>query len=234
VQAPRDGGSDTPATAEHRGRRTAAAAALAVCLLALTAALAATLARTDERRLGTNDVVVDSVLGTLHGSHRVCQDEERIPAGAAAIVLSVVPGSEPRATLAVEIAAGRRTVATGAGHRWEGDSAVVALRSPVADDIGGRVCIAIRTRPGGGEVGLFGAPARDGQGAVADGSGLGGRLRFEYRQLGERSWWAFAPAVMDRIGRNHAWSGRFVAVIAVLLTIASILLASWQLVRTSR
>jgi hypothetical protein len=207
-------------------------ATFAVGLAALAAGVAVTLARADVRPLSTNDVIVQVPVSNLDGDHRVCQDGERIPAGTAAVMATIVPSARRRAAMSVEIATGGATVASGTASRWQDNAAVVTLRRVVAADVAGRVCLEIRTR--GEEVTLVGASAGEGTDAVADGERLGGRVRFEYLRSGEETWWAFAPTIVERIGRGHAWSGSSVALAAALLTLTSILLAGWQLARVSR
>jgi hypothetical protein len=206
-------------------------ATLAVGALLLAGGIAATLSRADQRRMGTNDVVIQALVGTVTGAREICQGDERIPAGTGAVRVSLVPGSEPRPAVAVAVGAPGSTVATGRGHRWDGDSAIVALHPPVAREVAGRVGGGGPPPTANGEVGLFGAAAGSAVSATDDGQPLGARLRFEYLQSGVRSWWSFAPELVDRIGRAHAWSGSSVALLAGVLSLTSILLAAWLLVR---
>lgn len=209
-------------------------ATLAVAALVVASALAATLSHAEVRRTGTNHVIVEALIGTLSGTHEVCQRGERIPAGTETIRVSLVPGSEPDAevTLAVEANGGAAAVATARGHRWDGNTALLTLSPRVTRDVVGRVCMTIRT-PRQQEVGLFGRYDDTAPSATDGRQTIGGRLRFDYLQAGSASWWAFASTVIDRLGLGHAWSGTSVALLAVLLMSTSIGLAAWLLVRSS-
>lgn len=215
----------------RRGGRAAAIATLAVGLLLLAGGIAVTLSHAEVRPTGTNDVVVETLVGTASGVRTLCQGDERIPADTGAIRVSVTQGSEPRAALAVTVGTPHAPVATGSGHRWDGNAAIVALHPALARDVAGRVCVRVRTREANGEIGLAGVPAADALSATDEGQPIGARLRFEYLRSDAQSWWSFAPELVDRIGRAHAWSGSSVALIAALLSLTSIFLAAWLLAR---
>lgn len=229
----REGGA--PRAVRRGGGRAAAIATLAVGALLLAGGLAVTLSRADVRTAGTDDVTVSGIVATLHGGDRVCQDGERVPAGAAAIALSADHAGGPAPALTVELldAATRARIAAGTtAVAWGLSTASVPLHPPVVRERAVRVCVALGARSSG-TARLLGAPAQGAQSATVRGTPLGGRLRVEYRRASAESWWAFAPTVVDRIGRGHAWSGASVALLAGLLTLTSILLAAWLLVRAS-
>lgn len=79
-----------------------ALAALLLLGAALAAALALTLSHAAPRRSGTNGVGSETVLASLQPGVRVCQSGELLPAGTAAVRLSV-----PTEKLAGASAAGR-------------------------------------------------------------------------------------------------------------------------------
>jgi hypothetical protein len=143
----------------------------------------------------------------------------------------------PRPALEAELmAAGSGTRLAGGVAVWSRDRATVALRPPLAREGPVRVCLRLGgggARGGGARVELLGAPADRAGGATDDGQPLGGRFRVEYLPAHPRSWWAFAPTVVARIGRGHPWSGGSVALAAALLALLSIGLAAWLLVRAS-
>ncbi len=208
-------------------------ATLVVGAVVLAIGLAAALSHASVRRTGTDDVVITAIVGRLHGAHRLCQGEERIPAGTAGLRMALVPGSEPHAAISASVGTEAGTVATASDVRWDGDSIVATLRPRIRSDVAGQVCAQIRTRTRGGEVGVFGRPAEAPLSATADGVPIQGRMRVEYLQPRAESWWAFAPTVIRRIGLGHAWTGSSTALAAAFLMAISILLAAWLLVRPS-
>jgi hypothetical protein len=230
----RDGG--THAARRRGGGRTAAIATLAVGALALVAAIAATLSDASVRETGTNGVLVSGEVDTLRPGHRVCQDGERVPARTAVLELTATRAGTPPPALAVELtdAARRAPVAAGTAA-WGELTATVRLHPAPARERTVRVCLRLRGSGGAAasaSATLFGAPAAGAASATDDGARLGGRVRFDYLRAGAESWWAFAPTVVRRVGLGHAWSGSSVALLAALLTLASIAVASWLLVRT--
>jgi len=208
-------------------------ATLAVGALVLATAIAVALSHASVRRTGTNDVVISGIVDTLHGAHRLCQDGELLPAGTTALELTVTGRRRP--ALAVELLdpATGAPVAAGTTDAWGEASATVRLRPRSVHERGVRVCVRLRTPGSGASAMLYGEPAAGEQSATDDGQRLGGRLRVDYVGTGSPSWASFAPTVVARIGRGHAWSGTSVALVATLLTLLSISLAAWLLARTS-
>lgn len=219
--------------AAPRAAHRAALATLAVAAVALAAGIVVVLSHAAVRRSGTDDVTIAAVLRSLHGSHRICQDGERIPAGTAALRVSILPESEPHASMALDVASeGGAPVATAGSYRWEGDAAVFALRRPVARERAGRVCVQVRTHRRGGAVGLYGNPGAA-PSATSDGSAIRARVRIDDLRAGRASWWALAPTIATRIGRTRPWLGSAAPLVAALLVLGSISTAAWLLVRTS-
>lgn len=225
-------GRGTNAGARRGGGR-AALATLAVGALLIAGGLLATLSRADVRRAGTNDVLVEAQVDALSGSHRVCQADERIPAGTAAVRVSAVREGSPPTTVGVELlgAQGQGAVAAGSAPAADFEATVVPLRPHVAEELAGQLCLELRAAAPGASILLFGEPTDASRSAVEGGRHLEGRIRFEYLRAGSESWLAFAPTVVDRVGLGHAWSGTSVALLAALLALASIGVAAWLLVR---
>ncbi len=208
-------------------------ATLAVCALVLATGIAAALSHASVRRTGTNDVVVAGVVDTLRGAHRLCQDDELLPAGTGALELTVTGRGHPAMAVELLDTATGAPVAAGTTDAWGVASATVPLHPRIARDRDVHVCVGLHAPGAGAAAMLYGAPAAGAQSATDDGQRLGGRLRIDYVSSGARSWASFAPTVVARIGRTHAWSGTPVALFAALLTLLSISLAAWLLVRTS-
>jgi 4-amino-4-deoxy-L-arabinose transferase-like glycosyltransferase len=205
---------------------------LAAGLLLLAAGVALALSHRAVHPAATNNITTGEVLATKGPRAHFCQPREHVPAGTAKVRVSLgsLGPSAPRVELLVRDRAVR---AKGTSDvRWSRHAVVVPLRSTLADDVAGRVCIRLtpngpheRVRYYGEEPNLAGA---------VPGTVRSARLRFEYLYPAKTSWWQFAGTVMDRIGRAHVWSGRSVALTAALLTVVAIALASWQLVGVRR
>lgn len=235
MNAPERGDDGTqPVVRAARGRRTAVAATLAVAALALAAGLAATLSQAGVRLAGSNDVIVKGVVDRVSDGRRICQSE-RVPAGTAAIALSVSPAGRSLPPLAVEAidAARREAVATAQITSTTQGVATAPLRPSVVRERGVLLCVELAAAQAPGGALLLGAPAEERVGATRNGKPLGGRFRVSYLHADAQSWWAFAPTVFTRMGRAGVWSGPVIPLLAGLLVLSSIALASWLLVRQS-
>jgi hypothetical protein len=60
---------------------------------------------------------------------------------------------------------------------------------------------------------------------------LGGDMRVVYLQPRPRTWWSFAPTMIERMGAGRRVSGTAVAIVVLLLSTAAIALGGAQLVR---
>ena len=129
------------------------------------------------------------------------------------------------------VADGSRSVAHGrhaAGRLAARQFVVVPLHPVVARDAEGRVCVTLGT---GGRLGIVGQATASKYAARSGREPLVGRLQIEYFRPGHESWWAFASTVAHRIEIGHPLAGSSAAYLIVLLTLASIVLGSWQLAR---
>ncbi len=216
------------APGERRRRR---AIALAVGLVLVAVCVAATLSGPAKGRLGTNDVPVDVRL-PMPGGAPVCQGGELVPAGTAAIRVALAgdPRTVPRLALTLS-ERGAVRAAGGADARWDGGSAVrVPLAHALRRDVAGTLCLTALA-PGAGYL-LRGALATASEAATAGGQPLPARVHVEYLASGASSWWASAATIARRAGLGHAWSGASVPLLALLLTLCSIAVGAWQLVRS--
>jgi hypothetical protein len=207
-------------------------ATLATGLTLLAIALVATLSQAAPRRLGTNQIQTEEVFGATRGGGTFCQRYEQIPQGTGAIRISLfgVRGERAPPVRAV-VADGTRQLARGAlpaSRPGPSELIVIPLRRVVAHDATGRVCLTLGT---GGQLGLVGQATASKYAARSGGNALSGRLRIEYLRPGSESWWSFASTVAHRIAIGHPLPGSPAMLLVVLLTLASIALGSWQLVR---
>jgi hypothetical protein len=220
-----------PELVEHRGRSFAITLGVGLTLLAI--ALVATLSQAAPRRMGTNKIGTDEVFGATRGGGTFCQRYEQIPAGTGAIRISLFGvGGERAPPVRVTVADGSRTLARGArpaSHPRPSELIVVPLQTVLAHEATGRVCVTLGSS--GGQLGLVGQ-ATDSKFAARTGrEPLSGRLRIEYLRPGRESWWSFASTVAHRIAIGHPLAGSSAVFLIVLLTLASIILGSWQLAR---
>jgi predicted membrane protein DUF2142 len=194
---------------------------LIVGLGLLAASVAVVLAHRSTRLAGSDNTPATALVEELPArGGRLCQGGEILPQGTAALRLSLQSDAGP--PIDVLALAGARRVA--AGHRaagWSGSSVTVPLAASVRRDVPVRVCV--RVGAGGGEhVDVLGLAASE---------SAPGRLRVEDLRAGRASWWSFAPQIVARLGRGHAWSGPSVALVAGLLTLAAIGVALHRLAR---
>lgn len=230
--SPQRGSGVTGDDSRERRRQRTIALAAAFALLAL--ALLATLSHASQRRIGTNDVPVTGQLAAAPEHATICQAQERIPSGTAAVRVALTGGGGPAPQVRAIISSGGVVQAAGgAGARWDAhETLLVPLASPLRADVTGTICVALAPAPGAAERYKLGGweytllPH-----ATIDGRATPGRLHLEYLAAGTRSWWSFASTVARRIERGHAWSGASVALLLALLMIAPIALGAWQLAR---
>lgn len=224
----------TPLEGDAGERRRRRATVLAAGLALLAACLVGALSPSGERRAATNGLPALGTFARARGGATVCQGGERIPAGTAAIRVAVGDRREGAPPLAVALTSGEAVLATGAGAaRREGRFVVVPVAPVPQQDATGTTCVKLPQAVPATRYALRGVRTAPGEGAVADGAPLPGRMHVAY--LTEpRSGWSFAATVVERIGFGHAWSGTSVALLAAALTLAAIALAAWQLVRVPR
>jgi hypothetical protein len=218
----------------ERARRRTRRRTLAVGLTLVAAALAITLSRGAEHRTGTNGLPARGFLGVTATPATLCQTGERIPAGTAALRFSAIASSyaAPRLTLTLAQVGGGEATSTDA--RWDGRHAlVVAFARPLPSTTLADVCV--RLHASGNRTYAFkGTATYPEEAATSGGQPLPGSMHIEYLADGGGSWWSFAPTLVRRLGRGHAWSGASVALLAALLMLASIAVSAWQLSRTDR
>ena len=227
-----DAGDDLRHAARRRRRRRAVA--LAIGLVLLVIALAATLSHAAKRRTGTNELPVQAAFATAGPGDKICQNGERIPAGTGAIRVTLA--GEGNVSPRLSVALSERGIAFASGSTGAGPDGAgwvrIPLAHPLRGDVAGSVCISVL--PGGSpsaQYRLTGVLSGQSGGAQVDGAPAPGRLRLEFLPAGDGSWWSFAPTVARRIGLGHAWSGPTVALLALALTLTSIAVGAWQVVR---
>jgi hypothetical protein len=182
----------------HSGRAVAVtlAAGLAVLILAVVLALS----DRDLHLAGTNNVFSRFPVAEIRPGDELCEQLETVPADAAAVRLSVAPGS-PSAPgpLAVRVVREGRNVSRGARPgSWEADSVEVPI-VPVARTLTeAEVCVANRGDAALTLLGYGVEPAR--LGFKLRGEQVDQQIRLEYLRAEPESWWAMAGVVAHRLG----------------------------------
>lgn len=206
--------------------------ALVAGLLAIAAALAATLAHAPLVPVGTNSQVTHTELVTTNGPAQACQGGEVVPRGTAAVRLGLTGVLGPRVT--VELYAGRRLLARGtrsASASAEGASVTLPLR-PVPQRTLSAVRVCAQLQSVNGPVTMLGIKTTHARAAVGgDGRPLPGRMHVEYLQPSPRSWWDMAGATMRHLGLGRAAPGLWNAVLVLALGALLLALCSWLVVR---
>lgn len=218
--------------ARERRRRRTITLAIALGLLAL--ALVAALSHASERRIITNDMPAYASLGTATEGDTICQDDELIPSGTAALRIGLDGDRTQAPPVQVTVSSGGAVLASGgAGARWdEHETIFVPLAPALRENVTGTVCVALVPGPGTPErYKLRGWILTRLPRVTIDGRATSGRIHLEYLAAGTRSWWSFASTVVHRLDRGHAWSGPSVVVLLALLMITPIALGAWQLTR---
>jgi hypothetical protein len=204
---------------------------LAIGLVLIAGGVAATLAHDAERRTGTNGIPATVFLGTMAHGEALCQTDEHIPRGTAALRFTAVSTSRAVPQLTVTLARGGVVQAKSSDAHWEGgDAIVVPFERPLDAGAFVEVCVRVHAaeqRP----YAFMGVETYLGEGASKDGQPVPGAMHVEYLSAGGGSWWSFAPTLMRRLGRGHAWSGAPVVALAALLMLTPIALSAWQLSR---
>ncbi|HKG01688.1 MAG TPA: hypothetical protein VKB03_00790 [Conexibacter sp.] len=221
-----DGGS-----AGARKRRRARRWTVAIGLVLIAIGFAATLSTAAEHRTGTNGMPARAFLGVMPAPTTLCQTNERVPAGTAALRFPAKSDSyaAPGLTLTLEQAGVVRAKSTDA--RWEGrDALVVAFAQPLRADLLANVCVRLHAS-GDRRYAFKGTPTYPEEAATIDDQPLPGRMHVEYLSADSGSWASFVPTIARRLGRGHAWSGASVALLAALLMVLPIALSTWQLSR---
>jgi hypothetical protein len=195
----------------------------------IAATLIAVLLQSPRRVLATNRISVTGQLTGLRRHVTVCQGAERIPAGTEALRISAAAYIGPGVSLVVRSG----SLAVSRGHQasgWVSSSLTLPLRPTINAGTAATICL---TRDDGRlAAALLGGETSGALPvATANGAPLGGRMRVEYLARGNRSWLSLAHHVARRIGLDHAPSGGWIVIVLIAITLATVSLAGWLLLR---
>jgi hypothetical protein len=209
---------------------------LALGILLLGAAGAVTLTRSPVRVAYQSGSPEHALLGVTIGDTVLCQADELMPAGIAAIRLPmVVFFGMPVSLMVFE---GSRVIASGSHDAdWTGTSVTVPVRPlsrPIPDT---KICVAMS--PNSEPVVIPGDRALPTRAAVtlrsttltaaaaeASGAPLSGRMALQFLTPGRKSWWARILTVARRMGLGRAFAGTWIALLvaALMLLVAALAL----------
>jgi hypothetical protein len=164
---------------------------------------------------------------------RICQAEETLPRGSTAIRIWLEAVIGP--PVSIEVLARGRVVAQGAhGAGWTAGSVTIPLK-PISQTVSpATVCVHVshlresfslqgsRTPPARADIERQGPvpPSARGLAPTYREGPLPGRVTIEYLKPGDRSWWSLALSVARRMGLGHAFSGSWIALLAIVLMLA--------------
>ncbi|HST55845.1 MAG TPA: hypothetical protein VLJ42_08110 [Solirubrobacteraceae bacterium] len=202
---------------------------LAAGLILVAIAVGAVLSQSPDRRIATNWHATPYFLAiTTAGDGAGCQGGELLPAGASAMRLSLTSQVGPR--VSVRALSDGRVLTRGAhAAGWTGYGVTVALHPVPRTASKVTVCFSIGHAVGA--VGVLGAHAPPARSVISGANSIGGAIRIDYLQPGQRSWWSRATAVARRMGLGRAWAGTWVAGFVLALMASAVALMSRLVIR---
>lgn len=212
------------------GRRVTIALASALALVAI--ALGMTLASAPTVILHANSTLANGSIAETATGAQACQSGEVLPAGTSAIRLTLTAEVGPR--VSVKALAGNHVLTSGAlGEGWTGGSVTVPVKEVTRAASNVQICF--KLDPSKENVGLVGSTTGAAVAAV-DGKGkpLPGRIKIEDLAVSHRSWLTVAPEVARRIGLGHAPSGTWAVLALLALMAATVVSASWLVLKELR
>jgi hypothetical protein len=194
-----------------RAVRGVLAAGFALLLLAI----ALTLARSEPRSAGANQVAELEEVVNLDGARRHCQDGEIVPGDAASVRLLLGTHAGPSPELRLTVREGGQLVTSGRRPAGGPKGRVEIPVRPVGETTGPvTLCI---VAGGGGSTVLY---------------GLAGRVRLEWMRAGSESWFELLPVVAHRFGLAKANPlGSLLLPFAALILVAAWFAAARLLLR---
>jgi hypothetical protein len=206
-----------PAASPGRALAVTLAGGLAVVIAVVVLALS----DRDVHLAGTNNVFSRFPVAELQRGDELCEQFETVPADAAAVRLSVAPGSRSAAgPLAVRVLRDGRTISRGERPSgWGGGSVEVPIVPVERTLTGAEVCV---VNGGDATLTLLGygiEPER--LGLELRGEQTGQQIRLEYLRAEPESWWAMAGVVAHRlgVGRGELFGG-WIAVVWLIGVLA--------------
>jgi hypothetical protein len=199
-------------------------AALAVGLTLTGIAIVVVLSRSPLKVAGTNSIsATDYIQVDAKGKFSSCQPSGTIPKGTSAIRIGI-EGLYFGPAATAKVLAGSEVL--GEGHQVAGGvsapTATLPMKSLAHAVSGAQICMTVG--PALEPIRYYGIPNRSSSSHTDPLQHV--TLRIEYLRRGEKSWWSFASSIAYHIGLGRAPSGTWVAFLALLLTLAVILIAS--------
>ncbi|HST55848.1 MAG TPA: DUF2142 domain-containing protein [Solirubrobacteraceae bacterium] len=213
--------------------------AVGVGLALIVAGVGLALSRAPTTVLHSNSIPNENLLTNVTADQtEICQTGELLPRGATAIRFSLLGIIAPSIAVSVtDGSAGSRLLTSGKLNAgWmAGGGETVPLKPLSRSFSNATICLTFGELTGE-SLTVLGQPASSAS-AVIDNTGagafvpLGGRLRMDYLQPGQRSWGSLAATVLRRIGVGRAWDGAWTAILVLASIAAVIVLTCWWTLR---
>jgi hypothetical protein len=210
-------------------RLTRATGALVAGLALLAIALVITLSGSPLVVAHTNATPANEPILEAGSGSNACQAGETLPAGIAAIRLTLVAAVGPR--VSVSVLSGARVLTSGVtASGWTSGAVTVPVKALSHAAAPVRICF--KLGPSAETVQLGGSRASAATAARnLSGVPLPGRFTVEYMRRGDGSWWSLAKTAARHMGLGRAPSSAWVALLVLLLMGAALVGASWLVVK---
>ena len=203
---------------------------LAALLLVL--GIGVVLSHTGYQRAGFNGVGAENGAGTVASGQTVCQHREILPADTHELVTSLGPTTAaggPPLTVTLR-RQGRMLERVQVPRGWSGRATVPLATRGEHDDVD--VCFLVGGRREHIAMAAAVTPPDVG-GATVDGTPVGGSLEVRYFYSHFRSWWAYLPTALWRIGLGRGgWGGSWLGWTVLALMLAAVALGVHVTLRT--
>lgn len=176
-------------------------------VLALAGVLVVMLLQSGPRRAGTGSTANGAFVITLQGQEQACQGTELLPAGTAALRMTIGTYGKPGPPLEVlaKDASGRLLTSGSLAAGWKQGIVTIPVRRVTNSAQPVTVCVTDRQRSGALiPIALAGNPGAGYAIEVAGHMTPGVRLRYEYMRAGDETWLSMLPTIAHRltIGRS--------------------------------
>ena len=197
------------------------AAVLAGGLVLLAAGVLATLARSDDRLAGANNVPRQQFVALVPAKATLCQRDEFVPAGTGALRLLIGTYYRPGGSVRLSIRSRAGGVTRGGlAPGWEQGDVRIPVEEVRRDVRAASVCL---TNGGDSRIAIAGSPGPRESAARVSGKRARGRVHVHYLHPRRESWLQAAPRVARRFAVGKpGFMGSWTFTVALLLSLAAL------------